>query len=386
MLYKDACNGKSNQKNLGTIKSSNLCTEIVEYTDPEEVAVCNLASVCLPRFVKSTRPGDHGSPLSPKEVHYDFSGLHNVIKTMTKNLNKIIDINLYPLEGASKSNLRHRPIGLGVSGLADAFIRMGMPFDSDEAKQLNKDIFETIYHAAVEASMELSERDGPYETYAGSPASEGQLQYDMWGVTPTDRWDWDTLKAKIAEHGLRNSLLVAPMPTASTSQILGVNECIEPFTSNMYVRRVKAGEFIIANPHLLKDLTDRGLWTSSVRTQLMRDGGSITNIASIPDRLKALYKTVWEVKMKDVIDMASDRGAYIDQSQSLNLFLASPTHEKLTAMHFYGWKKGLKTGMYYLRTKGAANAIQFTVDKEGMEKGAGAGAEEDDGGCLSCQA
>jgi len=386
MLYKDHCNAKSNQKNLGTIKSSNLCTEILEYTAPDEVAVCNLASINLGRMVEGgTHDTEKGADKSAQPV-FNFQKLYEVTKVVAKNLNRVIDINYYPVEEARNSNMRHRPIGIGVQGLADAFCKLGLAFESAEAKQLNKDIFETIYHAAVEASMELSERDGPYETYAGSPASEGQLQYDMWGVTPTDRWDWDTLKAKIAEHGLRNSLLVAPMPTASTSQILGVNECIEPFTSNMYVRRVKAGEFIIANPHLLKDLTDRGLWTSSVRTQLMRDGGSITNIASIPDRLKALYKTVWEVKMKDVIDMASDRGAYIDQSQSLNLFLASPTHEKLTAMHFYGWKKGLKTGMYYLRTKGAANAIQFTVDKEGMEKGAGAGAEEDDGGCLSCQA
>jgi len=381
MLYKDACNSKSNQKNLGTIKSSNLCTEIVEYTDPEEVAVCNLASVCLPRFVKSKSNCDHGSPLSPSDVSYDFASLHDVVKTMTRNLNKIIDINKYPLAGASKSNLRHRPIGLGVSGLADAFIRMGMPFDSEEAKKLNREIFATIYHASVEASCELAEKEGTYETFDGSPVSEGILQHDMWNVEPEPLWDWEGLKEKVKKHGVRNSLLVAPMPTASTSQILGVNECIEPFTSNMYVRRVKAGEFIIANPHLLQDLTDRGLWTSSVRTKLMRDGGSIQDIPSIPDRLKALYKTVWEVKMKDVIDMAADRGAYIDQSQSLNLFLASPTHDKLTAMHFYAWKKGLKTGMYYLRTKGAANAIQFTVDKEGT-----GGDEDDDVGCLSCQA
>jgi ribonucleoside-diphosphate reductase alpha subunit len=307
MLYKDACNSKSNQKNLGTIKSSNLCTEIVEYTDPEEVAVCNLASVCLPRFVKCKRNSNHGSPLSQGDVSYDFAGLHDVVKTMTRNLNKIIDINKYPLDGASKSNRSHRPIGLGVSGLADAFIRMGMPFDSDSAKKLNKEIFATIYHAAVEASCELAEEEGPYETYEGSPASKGVLQYDMWGVEPEGMWDWKGLKEKVKKFGVRNSLLVAPMPTASTSQILGVNECIEPFTSNMYVRRVKAGEFIIANPHLLQDLTDRGLWTSSVRTKLMRDGGSIRDIPGIPDRLKDLYKTVWEVKMKDVIDMAADR-------------------------------------------------------------------------------
>ncbi|GMI51509.1 hypothetical protein TeGR_g1887, partial [Tetraparma gracilis] len=385
MLYKDAANAKSNQKNLGTIKSSNLCTEILEYTSPDEVAVCNLASVCLPKFVVSDRPDDvpYGSPLDPsgKSVSFNYEDLHRIIKIMTRNLNRIIDVNRYPVEEAKNSNLKHRPVGLGVSGLADAFIRMGMPFSSDEAKELNRGIFETIYHAALEASCELAEQDGVYHSYEGSPASEGDLQYDMWGVTPSDRWDWDGLKKKIAKHGLRNSLLVAPMPTASTSQILGVNECIEPFTSNMYVRRVKAGEFVIVNPHLMQDLTERGLWNDKMRNQLMKDGGSVADIKEIPLRLKELYRTVWEIKMKDIIDMAADRGAFIDQSQSLNLFVAQPSKEKITAMHFYAWKKGLKTGMYYLRTKAASAPIQFTVQREEDDNDGG-----EDGECLSCQA
>ena len=392
MLYKDACNTKSNQQNLGTIQCSNLCTEIVQYTDPEEVAVCNLASLCLPKFVVSDR-GPFGS-VSPQSgrAYFDHGALHAAVKVVTRNLNKIIDLNKYPVEGSRLSNLRHRPIGIGVSGLADAFLRLGLPFTSDEAKELNSAIFETIYHAALEASAELAESHGPYTTFEGSPANKGQLQFNLWGVedgdTPSNRYyatpdqvksktlqkypvanqeqggyDWATLRKRIMKTGLRNSLLVAPMPTASTSQILGVNECFEPFSSNLYLRRVKAGEFIMANPHLLQDLTDRGLWTPAVRNQLMLDGGSVRNIPEIPNRLKELYKTVWEIKMKDIIDMSADRGKFVDQSQSLNLFIADPTLEKLTAMHFYAWKKGLKTGMYYLRTKPAANAIQYTVEK-----------------------
>ncbi|KAL7576693.1 hypothetical protein ACA910_005618 [Epithemia clementina (nom. ined.)] len=395
MMYKDACNTKSNQQNLGTIKCSNLCSEIIQFTDPEEVAVCNLASLCLPKFVVSDR-GPFGS-VSPDSgrAYFDHGALHAATKIVTRNLNKIIDLNKYPVEGSRQSNLRHRPIGIGVSGLADAFLRLGLAFTSDQAKELNSAIFETIYHAALEASAELAEADGPYATFAGSPASKGQLQFNLWGMddheTPSRQYfavnhdhpsvqskslqryplecedcggyDWDDLRRRIMTKGLRNSLLVAPMPTASTSQILGVNECFEPFSSNLYIRRVKAGEFIMANPHLLQDLTDRGLWTPSVRNQLMRDGGSVRNIAEIPEQLKELYKTVWEIKMKDVIDMSADRGRFVDQSQSLNLFIADPTLEKLTAMHFYAWKKGLKTGMYYLRTKPAANAIQYTVEK-----------------------
>ncbi|ORX94709.1 ribonucleotide reductase M1 subunit [Basidiobolus meristosporus CBS 931.73] len=350
MLYKDSCNRKSNQQNLGTIKSSNLCCEIVEYSSPEEVAVCNLASLALPTFVTS-------------KDHYNFEELHKVTKILTKNLNKVIDVNYYPIEEARRSNMRHRPVGLGVQGLADAFIKMRLPFESAGAIELNKKIFETIYHAALEASCELAQRDGPYETYEGSPVSQGILQYDMWGVTPTDLWDWDELKAKIAKHGVRNSLLVAPMPTASTSQILGFNECFEPYTSNIYTRRVLAGEFQIVNPWLLKDLVELGLWNDSLKNRIIADSGSIQNIPSIPKELKELYKTVWEIKQKVIVDMAADRGAFIDQSQSLNIFIAEPSYPKLTSMHFYGWKKGLKTGMYYLRTRPAADAIQFTVDQ-----------------------
>ena len=417
MLYKDACNTKSNQKNLGTIQCSNLCTEIIQYTDQEEVAVCNLASICLPKFVVSDR-GPVGS-INPKSgrAYFDHAALHRATKIVVRNLNKIIDINNYPVEGSRMSNFRHRPIGLGVSGLADAFLRLGLPFASPAAKQLNEAIFETIYHAALEASTELAEQKGPYESFVGSPASQGVLQFEMWGIndkeTPshkfakqveellpiqqyddnikTNGYDWASLRARIMEKGLRNSLLLAPMPTASTSQILGVNECFEPFSSNLYIRRVKAGEFIMANPHLLQDLTERGLWTPPVRNQMMRDGGSVQNIAEIPPRLKELYKTVWEMKMKDIIDMAADRGKFIDQSQSLNLFIADPTVDKLTAMHFYAWKKGLKTGMYYLRTKPAVNAIQYTVDKTDsmssrMITAAAIPNAETDDICLSCQA
>ncbi|KAI5820213.1 ribonucleotide reductase [Pyronema omphalodes] len=355
MLYKDACNRKSNQKNLGVVKSSNLCTEIIEYSAPDEVAVCNLASIALPTYVDATRD------------EYDFQKLHDVTKVVVKNLNKIIDVNYYPVEEARRGNMRHRPIGVGVQGLADAFLALRLPFESPEAKQLNIQIFETIYHAAVEASTELAEVEGPYSTYEGSPASQGILQYDMWNVTPTDLWDWTELKAKVKKHGLRNSLLVAPMPTASTSQILGFNECFEPYTSNIYSRRVLAGEFQIVNPWLLKDLVDMGLWSDAMKNRIIANNGSIQNIPNIPDDIKALYKTVWEISQKNIIDMAADRAAFIDQSQSLNIHIRDPTIGKLTSMHFHGWKKGLKTGMYYLRTQAAAAAIQFTVDKEALK-------------------
>ncbi|KAJ2776866.1 ribonucleotide-diphosphate reductase subunit rnr1 [Coemansia javaensis] len=351
MLYKDACNRKSNQQNLGTIKCSNLCTEIVEYSDPDEVAVCNLASIALPSFVKS-----------PTE--YDFDKLHAVTKVVARNLNKIIDINFYPVPETRRSNMRHRPIGIGVQGLADAFLAMRMPFDSAEARELNRAVFETIYHAALEASCELAERHGPYESYAGSPLSQGRLQPDLWGVTPSDRWDWDALRARVAKSGARNSLLVAPMPTASTSQILGFNECFEPYTSNLYTRRVLAGEFQVVNPWLLRDLVERGLWNETMRHKLIAANGSVQELAEIPDDLKQLYKTVFEIKQKVVLDLAADRGAYIDQSQSLNIHMDGPNYQKLTSMHFYGWRKGLKTGMYYLRTKPAADAIKFTIDAE----------------------
>ncbi|KAG9659150.1 hypothetical protein KCU76_g19797, partial [Aureobasidium melanogenum] len=355
MLYKDACNRKSNQKNLGVIRSSNLCTEIIEYTAPDEVAVCNLASLALPTFVDMN------------EEKFDFKKLHEVVQVVTKNLNKIIEINHYPVPEARKSNFRHRPIGLGVSGLADAFLALRMPFDSPEARQLNIQIFETIYHAALTASCDLAEKLGPYETYAGSPVSKGELQYDMWGVTPSDLWDWEALKEKIAKDGVRNSLLVAPMPTASTSQIMGFNECFEPYTSNIYSRRVLAGEFQVVNPWLLKDLVDRGLWSDNMKNRIIADGGSIQRIPNIPDDLKALYKTVWELSQRHIVQMAADRGAFIDQSQSLNIHMQAPTMGKITSMHFTGWKLGLKTGMYYLRTMAAAAPIQFTVDQEKLK-------------------
>ncbi|KAJ2614349.1 ribonucleotide-diphosphate reductase subunit rnr1 [Coemansia sp. RSA 1365] len=351
MLYKDACNRKSNQQNLGTIKCSNLCTEIVEYSNPDEVAVCNLASIALPTFVKSS-------------TEYDFDRLHEVTKVITRNLNKIIDINFYPVPETRNSNLRHRPIGIGVQGLADAFLAMRMPFDSAEARELNRNIFETIYHGALEASCELAERLGAYDSYAGSPLSQGKLQPDFWGHVPSDRWDWDALRARVAKWGARNSLLVAPMPTASTSQILGFNECFEPYTSNLYTRRVLAGEFQVVNPWLLRDLVERGLWDDTMRHKLIAANGSIQDINGIPDDIKQLYKTVFEIKQKVILDMAADRGAFIDQSQSLNIHMDGPNYQKLTSMHFYGWKKGLKTGMYYLRTKPATDAIKFTVDVE----------------------
>lgn len=351
LLYKDAANRKSNQQNLGTIKSSNLCTEIMEYTSPDEVAVCNLASLALPRYVINGK--------------FDHDKLYEVTYEVTKNLNKIIDGNYYPVEEARTSNLRHRPIGLGVQGLADVFILMRLPFESDEAKRLNKEIFETIYFAAMTASKDLAKVNGAYETFAGSPVSKGIFQFDMWNVEPTLRWDWYTLKAEVLKHGVRNSLLVAPMPTASTSQILGNNECFEPYTSNIYVRRVLSGEFVVVNKHLLKDLVDLNLWTDDMKNHIMSHNGSIQKINAIPDEIKAIYKTVWEIKQRAIIDMAADRGAYICQSQSLNLFVDAPTAGKLTSMHFYGWKKGLKTGMYYLRTKAASQAVQFTVEKQG---------------------
>lgn len=353
MLYKDACNSKSNQQNVGTIKCSNLCTEIVEYSSPDEIAVCNLASIALPAFVVDRDT-------------YDFAALHRTAKVVTKNLNRIIDINYYPVPQARRSNMRHRPIGIGVQGLADAFIKMRMPFDSERARELNKKIFETIYHAALEASCELAAIHGHYESYPGSPVSKGVLQYDMWNVTPTDLWNWTELKEKIAVHGVRNSLLLAPMPTASTSQILGYNECFEPYTSNIYTRRVLAGEFQIVNQYLMKDLTELGLWNEGMKNRIIAANGSVQKIAQIPQELKDLYKTVWEISQKVIIDLAADRGAFIDQSQSLNIHIAAPTFPKLTSMHFYGWKKGLKTGMYYLRTRPAVDAIKFTVDTEAL--------------------
>lgn len=349
MLYKDAANKKSNQKNLGTIKSSNLCTEIIEYTAPDEVAVCNLASIALPKYVT--------------EDGFDHDKLFEVAYQITLNLNRIIDENFYPVEEARNSNLRHRPIGIGAQGLADAFILMRMPFDSEEAKQLNKEIFETIYYAAMTASKDLAIKEGPYETWKGSPISQGIFQFDMWDVQPTSRWEWDVLREEVKKHGVRNSLLLAPMPTASTAQILGNNECFEPYTSNVYTRRVLSGEFIIVNKHLLRDLVKEGVWNDSMRQKLMASNGSIQDIPEIPQDLKDLYKTAWELSQKAIIEQSADRGAYICQSQSLNIFMENANFGKLTSMHFYGWKKGLKTGMYYLRTKAATDAIKFTVDK-----------------------
>lgn len=351
ILYKDAANEKSNQKNLGTIKSSNLCTEIMEYTSAEEVAVCNLASIALPKFVTD-------------EKKFDFESLFKVTYVATKNLNKIIDHNYYPVPEARYSNMRNRPIGLGVQGLADTFVKLRFPFDSPEAKALNKDIFETIYFAALTASKDLAKEFGPYETYPGSPISKGIFQFDMWNVKPSNRWEWDVLREEVMKYGVRNSLLVAPMPTASTAQILGNNECFEPFSSNMYVRNVLSGTYPVVNKYLLNDLVSLGLWNETMKNKIMAHNGSIQNIEEIPDNIKALYKTVWEIKQKDLIDMAADRGAFIDQSQSLNVFIDQPNHAKLTSMHFYGWKAGLKTGMYYMRTKPASQAIKFTVPSD----------------------
>jgi ribonucleoside-diphosphate reductase alpha chain len=354
ILYKDACNSKSNQKNLGTIKSSNLCTEIIEYTAADEVAVCNLASIALPRFVI--------------DGEFDHQRLFEITRVATKNLNKIIDINYYPVEEARNSNMRHRPIGIGVQGLADTFIILRLPFDSDEARQLNKEIFETLYFAAMSASMELAKEKGPYESYKGSPVSQGIFQHDMWKVKPTDRWNWDALREDVKKYGTRNSLLLAPMPTASTSQILGNNECFEPYTSNIYTRRVLSGEFVVVNKHLLLDLVNRGLWNSGLKNKIIAANGSIQDIPEIPKDLKELYRTVWEIKQRSLIDMAADRGAFICQSQSLNLFIQDANFAKLTSMHFYAWKKGLKTGMYYLRTKAATDAIKFTVERQAEQQ------------------
>jgi len=357
MLYKDAANRKSNQKNLGTIRSSNLCTEILEYTSADEVAVCNLASIALPMFVK-----DGG---------FDHQGLYDVTVRATKNLNKVIDRNYYPVKEAENSNFRHRPIGLGVQGLADTFIKLRMPFTSDEAKTLNQEIFETLYFAALTASKDMAKDEGPYESYKGSPISKGEFQHNLWGIKDEElsgRWDWTALRKDVKKHGVRNSLLVAPMPTASTSQILGNNECFEPYTSNIYTRRVLSGEFIVVNKHLLEDLVNLGLWNEDLKQELMRANGSIQQLDNIPDEIKELYKTAWELSMKDIIDMSRQRGYFIDQSQSLNLFMEGATMAKLTSMHFYAWKSGLKTGMYYLRTKSAVDAIKFTLDKKKEEK------------------
>lgn len=376
ILYKDAANKKSNQKNLGTIRSSNLCTEILEYTSPDEVAVCNLASLSLPKFVI--------------DGEFNFDKLVEVSQIVTKNLNKVIDVNYYPVIEAENSNMRHRPIGIGVQGLADAFLMLGMPFDSEEARQLNKDIFEAIYFGALTASAKIAERDGHYKTFPGSPASEGILQFDMWNVTPSDKWDWESLKKKIMKTGIRNSLLLAPMPTASTSQILGNNECFEPYTSNIYSRRTLSGEYIVVNKHLLKDLIKLGLWNDDMRQALMAANGSVQGLP-IPQELKDLYKTVWELSMKTIIDQAADRGAFICQSQSLNLFVESPDFSKLSSMHFYAWKKGLKTGMYYLRSKAAVDPIKFTLKAEHQTKFAKKEEEVIEGevcnmdeGCIMC--
>jgi ribonucleoside-diphosphate reductase alpha chain len=355
MLFKDAANSKSNQKNLGTIKSSNLCTEIIEYTSSDEIAVCNLASIALPRFVDE------------KTGTFDHQKLFEITYVATKNLNKIIDRNYYPIPEARKSNMRHRPIGLGVQGLADAFILMRFPFESEEAKKLNTEIFETIYYASLTASKDLAKIDGPYETFAGSPISQGIFQQDMWNVTPSSRWEWDVLREEIKTHGVRNSLMLAPMPTASTSQILGNNECFEPYTSNIYTRRVLSGEFVVVNKHLLRDLVKLGIWNDNLKNKIIASNGSVQNIAEIPDNIKDIYKTVWEIKQRTIIDMAADRGAYIDQSQSLNLFIQDANFAKMSSAHFYAWKKGLKTGMYYLRTKAAADAIKFTVDQNALQ-------------------
>lgn len=365
MMYKDACNRKSNQKNLGTIRSSNLCTEIIQYTSPDEIAVCNLASIALPKFVQGGK--------------FDFEGMQRVVRVVTRNLNKVIDRNMYPLPEARNSNMRHRPVGIGVQGLADTFAMLRMPFESPQARALNRDIFEAIYFAACETSCDLAEADGPYASFEGSPASEGKLQFDLWGVEPSDRWDWAGLKARIREHGMRNSLLLSPMPTASTAQILGNNEGFEPFTSNIYSRRVLAGDFVVVNKHMMKDLIRAGLWTHEVRNQIVGDRGSIQRIACIPQHIKDLYKTVWEIRQSVLMRMAADRGAFICQSQSFNLHIAHPSEAQLTTAHFMSWELGLKTGMYYLRTNPKAQAIQFTVDQKKLEAsraegGAGAGA------------
>ncbi|MBL7786416.1 MAG: ribonucleoside-diphosphate reductase subunit alpha [Chitinophagales bacterium] len=385
MLFKDAANKKSNQQNLGTIKSSNLCTEIMEYTAPDEVAVCNLASINLSKFVKNGE--------------FDHKKLFDITKIVTRNLNKVIDVNYYPVEEARRSNMRHRPIGLGVQGLADAFLLLRLPFESEAARQLNREIFETIYFGALTASNELAQKHGAYETFAGSPASKGFLQFDMWNVEPSMRWDWYRLKANIVKHGLRNSLLLAPMPTASTSQILGNNECFEPYTTNIYTRRVLSGEFIVVNKHLLKDLIALGLWNETLKNVLIANNGSVQSIGGLPEDLKERYKTAWEIKQRTIIDLAADRGAFICQSQSLNVFMEEPNYKKLSSLHFYAWQKGLKTGMYYLRTRPAADAIKFTVDTQQLQQQqqeqqslldesviVGKTCSLDDPDCVSCSA
>ena len=355
MLYKDACNKKSNQKNLGTIKSSNLCTEILEYTSKDEVAVCNLASISLSKFITESST-------------FDFEQLFNITRVVTRNLNKVIDVNYYPVEEARNSNMRHRPVGLGVQGLADAFMLLRFAFDSPEAKQLNKDIFETIYYAALTESCALAKEEGKYSSFEGSPISQGIFQFDMWGVKPSSRWDWSDLKAKIAKYGVRNSLLVAPMPTASTSQILGNNECFEPYTSNIYTRRTLSGEFVVVNKHLLKDLIGLGIYDEDMREELIANNGSVQSIERIPQNIKDIYKTAYEISQKVIIDMAADRGPFICQSQSMNLFMENPNFSKLSSMHFYAWEKGLKTGMYYLRSKSATDAIKFTLSEKYQKK------------------
>lgn len=379
ILYKDACNRKSNQQNLGTIQCSNLCAEIIEYTSPDEIAVCNLASIALPRFVI--------------DGEFNHQKLFEITKAVTKNLNRIIDGNNYPVAEAKKSNLRHRPIGIGVQGLADAFILMRLPFDSEEARQLNREIFETMYFGAMTASKELAREEGTYETYPGSPISQGIFQYDMWGVQPGPRWDWAGLKDEVKKYGVRNSLLIALMPTASTSQVLGNNECFEPYTQNLYTRRVLSGEFIVVNKYLMKDLVKLGLWNEEMKHQIFTANGSVQNIEEIPADIKQIYKTVWEIKQKVLIDMAADRGPFICQTQSLNLFIESPSFAKVTSMHFYAWKKGLKTGMYYLRTKAAAEPIKFTVHQKPEKLSVPVvvnGVEPEicslTSGCLSCSA
>ena len=370
MLYKDAINRKTNQMNLGTIKSSNLCSEIVQYTSNTEVAVCNLASISLPSFVKTNDSG---------QKYFDFEDLRETSGILTRNLNRVIDKNFYPIPEAKTSNMRHRPIGIGVQGLADVYMMFDLPFDSEEANGLNGDIFETIYYGAVKMSNQLSNEEGQYETFDGSPASQGKLQFDLWNVSPKDRknrsvnWNWEELKEQVVESGMRNSLLVAPMPTASTAQILGNNECFEPYTSNLYLRRTLAGEFVVVNKHLVKKLSELGLWNKDMKNTIIEHNGSVQNISIIPDDVKKIYKTVWEISMKTVIDQAATRGAYVCQTQSMNLFVATPSFAKLSSMHFYAWKQGLKTGMYYLRTKPAADAIQFTIDptNEGCENCSG---------------
>ncbi|KAK6125732.1 hypothetical protein DH2020_040524 [Rehmannia glutinosa] len=380
MLYKDTCNRKSNQQNLGTIKSSNLCTEIIEYTSPTETAVCNLASIALPRYVREkgvpveAQPSKLVGSIGSKNRYFDFDKLAEVTTIVTTNLNKIIDVNYYPVETAKRSNMRHRPIGIGVQGLADTFILLGMAFDSPEAQQLNKDIFETIYYHALKASCELAVKEGPYETYNGSPVSKGILQPDMWGVKPSDRWDWDGLRAMIANNGVRNSLLIAPMPTASTSQILGNNECFEPYTSNIYSRRVLSGEFVVVNKHLLYDLTEMGLWSPALKNRIIYEDGSVQKFLRFLKNLK----TVWEIKQRILVDMAVDRGCYIDQSQSLNIHMDQPNFGKLTSLHFHAWARGLKTGMYYLRSRAAADAIKFTVDTTMLKDKPKVAADDDD--------